>query len=272
VLAYYVGPTRWIDGAALHGFVALHRPRVSGIAHALANSCNPMPYALACIAVIAVAVKTRGLRTAAVIGFFLAGANVSSQILKPALAHHRELYHTDWHLYNIDNAAYPSGHGTAAMAISLAVLMVVPRSYRPLVAALGAAFTLAVSFSVLILQWHFPSDVVGGYLVATTWGFLGLAVLGYVNERWPEKGTVRQAAREAMPARVIVMVGLAVLAIAFVGGFVAATRGSEIASFAERHTAAAAVASAIAVAAAVLLAAVVAISSRGRSGTRSRSR
>jgi membrane-associated phospholipid phosphatase len=270
VLAYYVKPTSWLDAAALHGFVSIHRPKVDGIATALAHSCNPLPYAIACLAVIAVALKTRGLRTAALIGVFLVGANATSQALKPALAYHRELYHSDWHLYNLADAAYPSGHATAAMSISLAVLMVTPRAYRPLVAALGAAFTVAVSFALLILQWHFPSDIVGGYLVATTWGFVSIALLGYINERWPDRGTVRVAAREAMPTSVIAITAWIALAIAFVGAVIAGMRAREIASFAERHTAAAAVASAIVVAAALLLAAVVAISSRSRSRSRSR--
>jgi membrane-associated phospholipid phosphatase len=265
VLAYYVGPTRWLDAAALHGFDSLNRPRVEGIATAVAHLCNPLPYAIASMVVIGLAVKMRGVRTAAAIGFLILGANATSQLLKPALAYHRELYHTHWHLYNISDAAFPSGHATAAMSLSLAVLIIVPRSFRPLAATVGAVFTIAVSFAVLVVRWHFPSDIVGGYLIATAWGLVVFAALRYANERWPERGTVRQAARDAMPAPSPATIARGVLALAVVGALVAATRAREIASFAERHTAATAVASAIAVAAAVLLAAVVSISSRSRS-------
>jgi membrane-associated phospholipid phosphatase len=265
VLAYYVGPTGWVDVAALHGFAAVNRPSIDGVATTLAHLCNPLPYAIAGMAVIAIALKARGLRTAAAVGLLLAGANASSQLLKPALSYHREIFHTHWHLYNLPDAAYPSGHATAAMAISLAVLMIVPRAFRPLAATLGALFTIAVSFSVLILQWHFPSDVVGGYLIATAWGLVSLAGLMYVNERWPERGTVREAARQALPAPSPATIGRGAIAAAVIAAVVAASRAHQIASFADRHTAATAVASAIAVAAAVLLAAVVSISSRSRS-------
>jgi membrane-associated phospholipid phosphatase len=265
VLAYYVGPTRWLDVAALHGFVAVHRPGIDGIATAIAHLCNPLPYAVAAAAIIAIALKTRGLRTAAAVGFLIAGANACSQLLKPALAHHRELYHTTWHLYNLPNAAFPSGHATAAMALSLAVLMIVPRAYRPITATLGVVFTLAVSFAVLIERWHFPSDVVGGYLVATAWGLTTLAALRYLNERWPEQGTVREAARQAIPAPSPAAIARVVFGLAVIAALGAATRAHQIASFADRHTAATAVASAIAVAAAVLLAAVASISSSSRS-------
>jgi membrane-associated phospholipid phosphatase len=265
-LAYYVRPAQWLDDAALHGFVAVQHPRVDDLANNIAHLCNPAPYAVAAVIAIAVAARVRGPRTAAAVTVLLAGANVSSQVLKPLLAHHRELYYTSWHLNNIADAAFPSGHSTAAMTLALAILMIVPRAYRPLVASVGALFTVAVSFSVLILQWHFPSDIVGGYLVATAWGLATLAALRYANERWPERGTIRQAAHDAMRAPSPAVVALGVLLVGVVGCIVAASRAHQIASFADHHTAATAVASAIAVAAAVLLAAVVSLSS----GTRSR--
>ena len=48
---------------------------------------------------------------------------------------------------------------------------------RPLVATLGVMFMAAVGVSLLILAWHLPSDVLGGYLVGTLWAAL-LAVAG----------------------------------------------------------------------------------------------
>jgi hypothetical protein len=210
--------------------------------------------------VIAIALAVRGMRTAAAVGFLLAGANVSSQVLKPLLAHHRELYFTDWHLNNVSDAAFPSGHATAAMAMSLAVLMIVPRAYRPLAAALGVLFTLAVSFSVLVLSWHFPSDIVGGFLVATAWGLAAFAALRYANERWPAHGSMRKAARAAIPPPSPATIGKVGLALAAIACIAAAGSAHRIASFADRHTALVAVASAIAVAALVLLAGVASLS------------
>src|SRR3954466_3516913 len=150
-LAYYVMPAGWIDAAALHGFVSVNHGRIDGLATSIAHLCNPLPYAAASLLTIAIAARLRGPRTAAAITILIVGANVTSQLLKPALAYHRELWHTDWHLYNLADAAYPSGHATAAMTLSLAVLIIVPRAYRPLAAAIGTLFTIAVSFSLLIL-------------------------------------------------------------------------------------------------------------------------
>jgi membrane-associated phospholipid phosphatase len=271
-LAYYVPQARWLDGAALDGFGAAWRPGiVNGVAQGLAHVCNPAPYALAAIGVIAAAFALRGLRTGAAVGLLLAGANLSSQTLKPLLGHHRELYYTHWHLNNIADASYPSGHATAAMAISLAVLMIVPKAFRPLAAALGAAFTIAVAFSIVMLGWHFPSDVVGGFLVATAWGLTAMAALRYANERWPQKGSMRQAARAAVPAPSPAAIALTVLALVAIAALAAATQAGRVASFADRHTAFVAVAGAIAVAATLLLAAAASLaglrsSSNGSSG------
>lgn len=264
-LAYYVGPARWLDAAALHGFESVQRPQVDSIATSLAHFCDPFPYALVAMGVIAIAAKIRGLRVGAATGFLIVGANASSQVLKPLLAHHRELSSTEFHLININDAAFPSGHATAAMSLSLAVLMIVPRAYRPVVAVLGAIFTIAVSFAVLILGWHHPSDIVGGYLMATAWGLTTLAAYRYAGNRWPERGTMRVAARNAIAAPSPAAIARTVVVLGALACVVAASRAHQIAGYADRHTAMVAVASAIAVAAAVLLAAVASISSSRRS-------
>jgi membrane-associated phospholipid phosphatase len=261
-LAYFVADTRSLDAAALHGFTTLGGPTINTVAAAFASLCNPFPYAIAVIAVIAYALVRRGLRTAAAVTLLLGGANVSSQLLKPLLAHHRELYYSHWHLNNIQDAAFPSGHATAAMSISLALLMVAPRAYRPLVAVLGTLFTLGISFSILILSWHFPSDIVGGYLAATSWGLLTLAALRFASERWPREGTMRQAARDAMAAPSAATLARVAIGLAALACVVAATRADQVATFVQEHTALVAVGSAIAVSAALLLTVVAALSSR----------
>ena len=63
------------------------------------------------------------------------------------------------------------------MSLALASVLAVSGSMRPAVAALGALFAVAVSYSFLTLGWHFPSDVFGGFLVAATWTLLAIAGL-----------------------------------------------------------------------------------------------
>jgi membrane-associated phospholipid phosphatase len=106
----------------------------------------------------------------------VAGANVTTQGLKSVLEHVRNKafehgYELPW------PDSFPSGHTTAAASIAVALLLVVPTAYRLLAAGVGAALTGAVGLAVVILGWHYPSDVVGALLVVATWGFCAVAYL-----------------------------------------------------------------------------------------------
>ncbi len=66
---------------------------------------------------------------------------------------------------------------TAAATLACSLVLVVPPRLRPYAAVLGAAFALAVAGSVVRLGWHYPSDVVGGVLIALTWAAAAVAAL-----------------------------------------------------------------------------------------------
>jgi membrane-associated phospholipid phosphatase len=102
----------------------------------------------------------------------VAGANLTTQALKVALSHPRarELLGAE----NVTWDGFPSGHVTAAASIAFAFAFVVPAKLLPAVAVLGT-FVVAMGWSVLALNWHYPSDVAGGVLVASSWGFAALA-------------------------------------------------------------------------------------------------
>ena len=61
----------------------------------------------------------------------------------------------------------------------------VPARVRPVVAVLGGLGVLAIGCSLLILEQHMLSDVVGGYLIAVLWMALALAALRTAERRRP---------------------------------------------------------------------------------------
>jgi hypothetical protein len=81
------------------------------------------------------------------------------------------------------------------MTVALCGVLVAPRSLRPLAAALGTVLTVGVSYSILLLQWHLPSDVLGGLLLAGTCVALGVAVLWSAEARWPARSGRRAISR-----------------------------------------------------------------------------
>jgi membrane-associated phospholipid phosphatase len=261
-LAYAVPAAEKIDGAALDGFAAVgENGRISSLAQGIAHLFNPLPFALMVIVLLGFALAKRGYRHAAAAALLLIGANASSQLLKPLLAHPRDLSEFQ-HVIQLGPAAFPSGHSTACMSLALAALLITTRPYRPLVALVGLLGTLIVSGALLVLSWHWPSDVVGGYLLATAWCLVALAALRAASIRWPEKGDMRKAARQAVAAPSPAAVAAAALVILCVAALIVAARIDSLATYAARHTSAVAVAAAIVASAMALLAAVTALAAR----------
>ncbi|MEA2321086.1 MAG: hypothetical protein QOD81_936, partial [Solirubrobacteraceae bacterium] len=88
-----------------------------------------------------------------------------------------------WLVDQVGDAAWPSGHATAAMTLALCAVLVAPPAMRAVTALAGGAFAAAVGYSVIVLAWHYPSDVLGGFLVAGAWAALAVAVLRVVEKR-----------------------------------------------------------------------------------------
>ena len=164
-----------IDATIMTGFVGLGGPRVDRLADAVAHLADPTPFALATVAIVTAALVRRRPWLAVMTGVVLIGANATTQALKVLTAEPR-LASAMTGGY-VDAASWPSGHATAAMVLALCLIAVSPARLRPLAVVLGSALALAVGYSVLLLGWHFASDVVGAFCVAAAWALAALAVL-----------------------------------------------------------------------------------------------
>jgi len=175
VVAYSWDPFRRVDLRVL-----LHLRRDEGPLHALAAALVNLGDLASLLVLLAVACAI-GLRygrrrevLAAIV--VVGGANVTTQLLKTTLEHVR--YKAVEHGLELPwPDSFPSGHTTAAASIAVALLLVTPAAHRLAAAVAGVAITAAVGFSVVILGWHYPSDVLGGLLVVGAWGFAALAWL-----------------------------------------------------------------------------------------------
>ena len=127
--------------------------------------------AIAC----AIALKRHHPDAALAAVFVVAGANLSTQLFKALLAHPR--FEALLGYEQIGANSFPSGHTTAVASLAIAFAFVVPREWRPAVALVGTGLLVAIGCSVMALDWHYPSDVLGGILVAAGWGFAALAGL-----------------------------------------------------------------------------------------------
>jgi membrane-associated phospholipid phosphatase len=221
-----------LDSAALGGFVGLSGPRVEPRADTIAHLADPAPFLLVAVALTLIAVLRGRPRVALLVPLVLAAANVTTQALKHLLAEPRFTDALGLH-HQVDAVSFPSGHATGSMSLALCAVLVVGPRLRPYVAAAGALFAIAVGYAVLTLGWHYPSDVLGGYLVAATYTLLGLAVLHAANARFPERSGRRAALRlgHAVAPSALVAAGLGALAAAIV-----VLHPERAASYAEAHT------------------------------------
>jgi membrane-associated phospholipid phosphatase len=214
VLAYLVPLARVRDTATLQGFVALHRTRIEPLFSAIVHWADPVPYALIGLALAAIALGRRRPRVAAAIPLVLVVTGATTQILKPLLAHPR---FEDWlGSGQIAAASWPSGHATAAMTLALCAVVAVPARMRPAAALAGGAFATVVAYAILVLAWHFPSDVLGGFFVAGFWMAVAVAGLAWLERRRPSAARVEAPARPLDPRVVAGAVGGAAVALAVI--------------------------------------------------------
>ena len=120
------------------------------------------------VAVFLVALLRRRWQLGARVFVLVAGANLSTQVLKHWVLHRPDL--------GVDYAglanSLPSGHSTVAMSAALGILLVAPLRARSMAAFLGWATASFVGVSVMLNEWHRLSDVLVAFLVAGIWGVL----------------------------------------------------------------------------------------------------
>ena len=215
VISYTFGPAQSVDRHLL-----LDLRRETGLGHAFgAAFVNLGDLATLLVMLAAVAAIGLGLgrrREVIAAAVVVAGANVTTQLLKVVLEHTRNKAFE--HGFGMPWAtSYPSGHTTAAASIAVALFLVVPAAHRLLAAGVGAALIAAVGVSVVILGWHYPSDVLVGALI-------GIATSVIIN-REPVRKLVAAPVLALEPRHAPYFYGLFFLVLAELsGGFPNARR------------------------------------------------
>jgi membrane-associated phospholipid phosphatase len=186
-LAYRSEGAQRLDATVRGRFIADPGSSAESLAAAVALLGDPLVLLLSLVVACGIAVKRGRPRDAVAALVVVAGANLTTQALKVLFSHPRVRA-----ALGADLAwdGFPSGHTTAIASTAIAFMFVVPARFRLAIGALGVFLVAAVGCAVVILDWHYPSDVLGGILVASGWGFLALAALrlfegGYRPARQP---------------------------------------------------------------------------------------
>lgn len=136
--------------------------------------------AVAMAVVVLIAMLRRQWLRALLAAVVVAGANVTTQILKYHMFSRTHLLpYANWP----DENSLPSGHTTASASAAVALLLVAAPSWRSLTALLGSVVMVAFGYATLVGQWHRPSDVIAGYLVCLAWGFAAVGATALKRAR-----------------------------------------------------------------------------------------
>jgi membrane-associated phospholipid phosphatase len=238
----------------LSGFESANSGWVEGVTAELLWLGNPLPVALITVLLAALALARGRPRVALLVLALIAATSVSGQVLKALLNRTLEVPGIG---DVVGPEGFPSGHATAAMTLALAAVLVAPRRIRPAAALLGGLLALAVGASTVAQGSHLPSDVLGGYLLATGWTLALVAALSLANDRFPSTNRCaatpvgRTGERIAGVGLVVAAAGCTVAAL-LAGGAAIAGDPAGAMDFARAHTASVTVAAAIASAAVAL--------------------
>ncbi|GGB47200.1 hypothetical protein GCM10011492_42960 [Flexivirga endophytica] len=128
-----------------------------------------------CLAVcVVVAMLRRRWAVAVSAGVLIAGANITTQVLKYQV------------LQSVsDRNTLPSGHTTVGLSLALAAVIIASHRWRALVTAGAAALATFVGAGTVAAHWHRPGDVLAAGMVCLGWAAVALAVAGGLQRRSP---------------------------------------------------------------------------------------
>ncbi len=82
-------------------------------------------------------------------------------------------------LDSIHNAAYPSGHANNAAVVYILFIMLVPQARHPGWQMAAAAMIIITGLSRIMLGVHWPTDVIGGWILGTSFALGAASVIAY---------------------------------------------------------------------------------------------
>lgn len=175
----YVLTVRTVEGrllgdASLRGALLTNSRFMGGVDRVLdVVSVASLVTAVAVIAVIALVRLARLPGLAAIT--VLAGSNVSTLILKNYV-----LVRPDIGIREVTPAtlnSLPSGHATAAFSVVAALLFVLPRRWRLIVAVVGTVYATITALATMSAGWHRAADSMAAFLLVGVWSMVAAAVL-----------------------------------------------------------------------------------------------
>lgn len=165
--------------------------------------------ALALALCVALAILRRRYAHALAAVVLVAGANVTTQVLK-----YQAIDRPDLGVGYVVPNSLPSGHTTVVVSLVLAALLVAPRAVRAPLAAVGTMASVITGTATVVADWHRPSDVLAALVVPLAWGALVVLILGWNRGApAPRRGSGRTLAHGAAAIASAALAGVLLIGV-----------------------------------------------------------
>lgn len=126
----------------------------------------------------------RNLLAAAAIALSVALANEVNKLLKGLIGRERPDLE---HLAHVDSLSFPSGHAMVGLVVYVFIAYLIIEEMKSttgkrVVIVLAAVLLLLIGASRIILQVHYPSDVIGGFAFGYIWVFFSILLYNYMKK------------------------------------------------------------------------------------------
>ncbi|WP_043933135.1 phosphatase PAP2 family protein [Bacillus sp. EB01] len=133
-------------------------------------------------------VKKRDFLGMGILALSVALGNEANKLLKNLIGRERPALE---HMVDVNSLSFPSGHAMVGSILYLSIAYFLMKEYDSPSArrwiALGAgSIIFLIGASRVILNVHYPSDVIGGYAFGFIWTAFGLFVYEGLRKRYPQ--------------------------------------------------------------------------------------
>ncbi|WP_394233246.1 phosphatase PAP2 family protein [Niallia oryzisoli] len=132
-------------------------------------------------------IKKRDYFGMAVLVFAVALGNELNKWIKELVGRERPVTAID-----ADSLSFPSGHAMVGLILYMLAAYLVNRSIRTaslkwVIGLITVILILLIGLSRIVLQDHFPTDVLGGFTIGITWSMLWILLYEWLYKRFPKK-------------------------------------------------------------------------------------
>ena len=176
------GSTLHLDQAVLLGIHQVHSPWLDALVASTTDIGGLIGVVILTLLAVGLLCLARKYRAVVQLLIGVGGAGLMNVLLKNMFERARpDLW--QW-LVHESSYSFPSGHAMASSALAMSVVLILWHTrWRWGAVAAAALYTVYVGLTRLYLGVHYPSDIIGAWIISAAWVVLASMVIGTIKPR-----------------------------------------------------------------------------------------